>query len=175
MDLLAPSNFSDDRRHRYSLCRVLSPWLIGVRTTNESTVLFCGYNPSTADERYNDQTIRKECILAATMNVTHLVKVNLFAGVSTDPNGLVGFDDPIGPENDAVLRAAIAKADLCVAVWGAPKGRQATKTQFLEREADIQGLASWQCYGTTKDGHPRHPLYLPYRTPLERWHPISAE
>ena len=175
MDLFAPANFSDDRRHRYSLCRILGSGLKFVDAPERYVVLLCGYNPSTANESDNDQTIRKECVFAEKINATHLIKVNLFAGVSTDPNDLTAFNDPIGPENDAILRAAIATADLCVAVWGAPKGRWKTKLQFLEREDDVRVLASWQCYGTTKDGHPRHPLYLPYRTPLERWHPISTE
>ena len=172
MDLFAPANFSDDRRHRYSLSRT-----IGGRFEffKSYIVLLCGYNPSTANESDNDPTIRKELKFAMDLGATHLIKVNLFAGVATDPNDLAAFDDPIGPENDVVLRAAIATADLCVAAWGVPKGRQATKRQFLEREAYVQGLASWYCYGTTKDGHPRHPLYLPYRTPLELWRPISSE
>ena len=168
MNLFTPANFSDDRRHRYSLSRI-----IGGELFKRYVVLFCGYNPSTANERDNDPTIRRECKFAEGLNATHLLKVNLFAGVATDPNNLSAFDvDPIGPENDAVLRAAIAKADLCVAVWGVPKGRPVTKRQFLEREAVVQGLASWHCYGTTKLGHPRHPLYLPYRTSLEPWVPI---
>ena len=175
MDLSAPANFSDDRRHRYSLCRSLGPGLKWVEFPDSPVVLFCGYNPSSADERDNDQTIRKELVFAASLHAWRLIKVNLFAGVSTDPNDLAAFDDPIGPENDATLRAAIATADLCVAVWGAPKGRWKTKLQFLEREDDVRVLASWQCYGTTKGGHPRHPLYLPYRTPLERLLPISTE
>ena len=172
MDLFAPANFSDDRRHRYSLSRILVGEL---KFFKRYVVLFCGYNPSTANERDNDPTIRKECKFADNLAATHLIKMNLFAGVATDPNDLAAFDNPIGPGNDVILRAAIATADLCVAVWGAPKGRKATKVQFLERKAYVQGLASWYCYGTTKDGHPKHPLYLPYRTPLERWLPISSE
>ena len=172
MDIFAPANFSDDRRHRYSLRRIIGGEL---NFFNSYVVLLCGYNPSTANERDNDPTIRKECKFAEYLAATNMIKVNLFAGVATDPNDLSAFDDPIGSENDSVLRAAIAEADLCVAAWGAPKGCKETKVQFLEREAYVHGLASWMCYGTTKDGHPRHPLYLPYRTPLERWPPISSE
>ena len=173
MNLFAPANFSDDRRHRYSLSRILGAGLKFVDAPDRYVVLLCGYNPSTANELDSDQTIRKECKFAEDLNATHLIKVNLFAGVATEPYDLAAFDDPIGPKNNAVICEAIATADLCVAVWGVPKGRNSTRLQFLDREARVRNIASWYCYGTTKAGHPRHPLYLPYRTPLERWLPST--
>jgi hypothetical protein len=33
------------------------------------------------------------------------------------------------------------------------------------------GRELW-CLGTTQDGHPRHPLYVPGEQPFERWQPL---
>ena len=170
INLLAPATFSADRRHRYSLCRQVPLGLpFDHQAVSRRIILFCGYNPSTADERENDQTIRTELVFAAAAKASVLLKVNLFGGVSTDPDELATFEDPIGPDNDSTVRAAIAMASLCVAAWGAPKGRQATRRQFTERELLVRSQATWWCLGTTKDGHPRHPLYLSHTITLRRW------
>ena len=171
-ELFNPAVFSRDRLHRYSLSRLLTTPLFG--SGRGPVIVSCGYNPSTADELSNDQTIAKEFRFSKSLHwAMWLIKVNLFAAVSTNPDNLIGLRDPVGPDNDEWISKAITMAEetggLCIASWGAPKGKRATRDLFSKRERQVSGLAKWQCFGVTKDGHPRHPLYLPNDLQLSDW------
>ena len=161
LNLLAPANFSDDRLYRWSLSRGLNPSLF----MPGKPVLFCGYNPSTANSSDDDPTIRKDIGFAHSMMGTALIKVNLFAGVATDPDSLDELDDPVGAENDEWIRAAVEYVTLAdgilIAAWGTPKGPRAIREAFVDRELKVRGMARWMCLRMTKHGHPEHPLYLP--------------
>jgi len=126
------------------------------------TVLFCMLNPSTADDRENDPTIRRCIGFAERWGYSKLRVVNLFAARSTDPKGLRAMEDPIGEGNDDVVAAEIEKADLLVAGWGASGGMVKRKRAFLKRF----GKHEWMCLGQTVAGHPKHPLYLAKTTEL---------
>jgi len=79
---------------------------------------------------------------------------NAFAYRSTDPNVLKTLEDPVGPENDRHLQELSAGAGVVIVAWGfhgALNGRQEDVLKLLK---DPQYLA------LTKDGNPRHPLYL---------------
>lgn len=80
---------------------------------------------------------------------------NLFAYRATDPVVMKAAPEPVGPENDLVLRELARKAGVVVAAWGthgAHRGRaQAVRLM-------LPGLHYLRL---TKDGHPAHPLYLP--------------
>lgn len=106
---------------------------------------------------------------------TEAVMVNLWSYRTKDPkrlqlaacfgSGLEGGGATGGEVNDrAILRAAI-RADLVLAAWGADGGyaaRDLDVVDLLERRAPGVYL---RCFGTTKEGHPRHPLYLRRDTP----------
>lgn len=167
IDLLAPANFSEDRRHRYSLCRRLSIF-------SSRPLVSCGYNPSRAAEIDNDNTIRREISLAGRIGCGVLVKVNAFAGVATDPNDLALMEDPVGQRSDEAIRAAI---ELCrqydgilLACWGVPKGKAATRRLAMGRFREVAALTdSWTALRITKSGHPEHPLYLPGALEPQPW------
>ncbi len=146
--------FSEDRRHRYTLARM-------VRDTEPervNTVLFVCLNPSTADEVRDDPTVRRCIGYAKRWGFSRLVVCNIFALRSTDPGALYGHPDPIGTDNDRHLLGEAIRADRVVAAWGIHGGYQlrgATVLELLlELKLDVHML------GQTKDGHPRHPLYL---------------
>jgi hypothetical protein len=66
--------------------------------------------------------------------------------------------DPTGPLNDSVIRQSVTGRDV-VAAWG-------VHGDWRRRDADVIGLlrsteSVVTCLGTTKEGHPRHPLYVP--------------
>lgn len=85
--------------------------------------------------------------------------VNVFAIRSTDPREIFHVDDPVGPENQAFVEEAIINAGIIIAAWGAagPKHKWPYQKIFdAVKAADAQIY----CLGTTKDGIPRHPLYL---------------
>lgn len=114
-------------------------------------------NPSTADAGTDDATIRSCTRLSRPLG-GGLVVVNLFAHRATDPAALKAAADPVGPDNDRHLLDRAAQGLRVIAAWGSHgtllgRGEQVTA---LLREA---GFELW-CYGTTKSGQPKHPLYL---------------
>jgi hypothetical protein len=135
---------------RYSLTRE-------VALTGDGMVTFVGLNPSTADENADDPTIRRCVRFARDWGFATLKMVNLYAYRSTDPRNLrlCAPSDAIGPENDHVLSIVFGGSDLIVAAWGVRAGP--------ERVAEVMGwpIRPSVCLGLTKDGHPRHPLYVP--------------
>jgi hypothetical protein len=64
-------------------------------------------NPSTADDRRDDPTIRRCLGFARSLGYGGIHVVNLFAFRATCPRQLRAADDPVGPDNDGfILRAA---------------------------------------------------------------------
>lgn len=117
-------------------------------------VVFVMLNPSTADATLNDPTIRRCMDFARQFGAKQLTVVNLFALRATDPKVLRSHPDPVGPENDKYIDAAISSADLSIAAWG-------THGVLNGRESEVAGrYPNLRCLGITKDGHPKHPLYL---------------
>ena len=74
---------------------------------------------------------------------------------------LARIENPVGDENDRYIREAAMRAAKIVVAWGAHRtlhGRDsAVITQFCQ--------PLW-CLGTTREGHPRHPLYTKGNTAL---------
>jgi len=120
--------------------------------------MFVGLNPSTADEQGDDPTVRRCIGFARKWNFGGLILVNLFAYRSTDPACLLETDDPIGPANDSHILGSARISGRVILAWG-------TRGTFLDRDQHVLSLLPGaRCLGTTKDGHPRHPLYLPGNT-----------
>jgi len=83
-----------------------------------------------------------------------LCMTNIFGFRATDPRVMKAHPEPIGPDNDAWLARIAAGAGLVVAAWG-------THGVFMDRGRAVQSyLHNLSCLGTTKDGSPRHPLYV---------------
>jgi len=143
------SVFSEDRRYRYSLFR---KWAEG------PMVMFCGLNPSIADDSKNDPTIARCQAFAQKWGYGGLNMANLFALVSTDPKALNQVDDPVGPDNDATLLHLHKTSAKTVVAWGCKDElvhqRAIKVANILRKEKEIYALA------TCKDNCPRHPLYL---------------
>lgn len=114
-------------------------------------------NPSTADARADDATIRSCTRLSHPLG-GGLVVVNLFAWRATNPAELLDVDDPVGPDNDEHLLVRAYQGSRVIVGWGRPGtllGRGERVTRLLRRA----GFELW-CYGTTQNGQPKHPLYL---------------
>lgn len=123
-------------------------------------------NPSTADERRNDPTIER-CERRARAGGFGAFRItNLFAVRATDPREMKRHPAPIGSDNDAVLREACRWADLTLCGWGVHgvhQGRNAHVAALLRAESDLHVL------GLSRDGHPRHPLYVAYAQGPRPW------
>ena len=131
------------------------------------SALWCMLNSSTATATVNDPTVGRVIDFTRSWRYGRAVVVNLGAARSPDPSELPEFVDPIGPENDHHIRREAHNADLIVVAWGMNHkylpGRADRVIQMLR---DYGNKPLW-CLGTTADGSPQHPLYLPKTTTLE--------
>lgn len=152
--------FSDDRRYRYILWR---EWMGNELFLGNRYVMFICLNPSTADEMKDDPTVRRCKTFAQIWGFNSLCIGNLFAFRATDPKLLRVCDNPVGTLNDYWLKHYAEKADLIIAAWGA-------RGSYLARDKTVSSLlGQMKCLGTTKNGHPRHPLYVHGGAPLFRY------
>lgn len=126
-------------------------------------------NPSTADATQDDPTIRRCINFSKAWGWGSLVILNLFALRATDPAELRKADDPVGPLCDLGVKSFIGLMECgrpVVAAWG-------VNGTLLDRDKAVLAMLAArgvqvQCLGVTKDGHPKHPLYLPNGTALRR-------
>jgi len=140
------AKFSPCGNYRYELRRV---WSDGGKI-----VSFVGLNPSTADDLYDDPTIRRCIGFAKAWGFNGLTMVNLFAFRATEPADMKRCAEPIGFENDETLGKAESESIMIVAAWG-------TQGVHLNRDYAVKKmLKHLHALKLTKDGHPSHPLYL---------------
>jgi hypothetical protein len=171
---LSGAVLSQCEQYRYTLDRV---WDAG-----RPAALFVMLNPSVADASVDDPTIGRCKAFAEREGCGALTVVNLFALRSTKPGGLALHPDPVGPDNDAWVTVALAnRPSVVVAAWGAYPAAAGRKIQAIadDRAATILRILAAhdvpvKCLGTTKDGYPRHPLYVPGTQPLIAFDPRKA-
>lgn len=150
---------STDGLYRYELFR---RWADGPAAT------WIMLNPSTADAKADDPTVRRVMGFSAAFGCGACVVVNLYAWRATDPTELWKAPDPVGPRNDhylveAARRARLADAPL-VAAWGAN-----ARPDRVADVARLPGMDRMTALDTTKAGQPRHPLYLRNGLTLRPW------
>lgn len=137
-------------RYRYRLGR---EWADG------PTAVFVMLNPSTADALRDDPTIRRCLGYARAWGCGALVVTNLYAWRATDPAELWTASDPVGTDNDKYLSQAATLAADChgplIAAWGAN-----ARPDRIDAVYSIPGMGRLSALAITKDGQPRHPLYL---------------
>ena len=129
-------------------------------------------NPSTADAAVDDPTIRRCMSFARREGFGGVFVINLFAFRATSPDDMRASADPVGPDNDywtiRVLKGARAINIPILAAWGA-HGDHRSRANYVRGMANMHG-ARLTCLGTTKQGHPRHPLYVKGDQPLTHLH-----
>lgn len=154
------ATYSLCENYRYALTR---SWGTGVR------IVFVMLNPSTASEIRNDPTVERCERRARALSGGAFRVVNLFAFRATDPRDLKAAPHPIGAGNNTALRQAVDWGDLILCAWG-------VHGAHLDRGRTVEALLRAQPkplhhLGLTKDGHPRHPLYLSYAITPQPWPP----
>ena len=157
---LTDALISLDGKYRYRLSR---EW-----DASADKMTFVMLNPSTADATLDDPTIRRCMGFARRDGFGGIYVVNLYAYRATDPKDMKRAIDPVGPDNDATLRFAFARsADQgapVIAAWGTHADpRRVREVRALMGNADVYSL------GVTKEGHPKHPLYIRADQRFERW------
>lgn len=147
-DTRSEAVYSDCGAYRYRLSR---DWGTGPRLG------FILLNPSTATELRNDPTIARCEGRARRGGYGGFDVLNLFAFRATRPEDLRAAADPFGAGNTEAILAAAGAAQL-ICGWGlhgAHLGQGAAMRELLA----ARGVPLWHL-GLTKDGHPRHPLYV---------------
>jgi hypothetical protein len=148
---------SDCGKYRYLLRRT---WDHG-----KPRALIIMLNPSTADAEVDDPTIRSCARLTRELGYGSFEVINLFGLRAPDPAELEKSVDPIGARNADVGDAAINRCDIVICAWGAhPMARPRGDTM-------ISWVKGWKpaayCFGITKNGAPKHPLYVKSGTQLQ--------
>jgi hypothetical protein len=144
------AQFDASGRYRYRLTREWDAAL--------PHVTFVMLNPSTADHRQDDPTIRRCIGFARAWGYGGVEVLNLFAWRATKPKDLRKAPAPVGTANDRHLRRAARTSGAVVVAWGihgAWLNRDQSALALLRRHG-CQPL----CLGLTRDGQPRHVLYL---------------
>lgn len=145
----ADASLSECGTYRYALWRTWGPG---------RTVMWIMLNPSTADAHQDDPTVRRCQSFSREWGYDGIVVANLFALRATEPKALYKHKEPVGPDNDRVLRNLAGASDLVVAAWGTHgfyRGREASVRTMLRHQGTVV-----VCLGRTKSGSPRHPLYV---------------
>jgi hypothetical protein len=144
----------------------------GEQLGDPKACVFVMLNPSTADGEEDDPTIRRCVGYAQAWGYDRLEVLNLFAYRATDPQALLSLihtDDPVGPGNLEAFNHVIRdyKVGTIICAWGvhgAHLGQDETALGWLR---DLPRFA----LGLTKDGHPKHPLYMPKDAQPVRFRP----
>ena len=153
---------SPGRDHRLTLDRVWDNFL--------PHVLWVMLNPSKADARKDDPTIRKCIGFSDRWGYGSLSVVNLFTFRATDPRDLLATCRRYGADalnypvtSDLAFMAEVRDAHTVVVAWGAWAERPFVRERA---EAVAKAIArahdTVYCIGRTKNGHPIHPLMARY-------------
>lgn len=152
---------SDCGRYRYRLER---------QCEGDGSTAIIMVNPSTADATQNDATIRKLIGFGNRNQWGKLIVGNLFAYRATDVRQLGRITTPEGnPENDLHLLRMGREATRIIVAWG-PISKQPRYHRGRWRK--VIGLFDQPLFSIgqpAKCGHPKHPLMLPYDSPILEW------
>lgn len=157
----APSTavYSDCETYRYSLTREWDP--------SGERLVYVMLNPSKATEVDNDPTVERCERRARALGFGAFRVVNIFAIRETDPRRMRQASDPVGPDNDQILTAAVRWSHQVIAAWGTHGAHQQRGASVM---AILQQLGAPTYHlGLSKHGHPKHPLYIPYTQSPTLW------
>lgn len=156
---------SDDGVYRYRLVRCWEP--------AEDLMHVVMLNPSTADHKDDDPTIRRLIGFAKREGCGGINVMNLYAYRATEPAVLRGVVNPIGPQNRYWLRQmakeAMSQGRAVICAWGdfenALPFNMGSETMHMFRTNGV----TLKCFGMTvsRFPQPRHPLYIAADVPLQ--------
>jgi len=158
--IISTAVLSENRVYRYALYRQWEDDL--------PPLVWIGLNPSTADETVDDPTVRRVVGFSKMWGYGGVILLNLFGLRATNPKELRTASDPVGPANNTALKQICDGREVILA-WGTHgglHGRDKAVTELLQTANPRQVY----CLGRTKDGYPKHPLYLAKKTPLTEIH-----
>lgn len=159
----------------YSRCMNYRYALLRVWDTSRPIYGAIMLNPSTATEYVLDPTVTR--VLTRVRSELHegdglcayggMLVMNIFAFRATDPKDMRAAKDPIGRENNNVIKALAYRCKQVLCGWGShgsfrERGKHAEE---LLRSMHIKPLI----IAMTKCGNPVHPLYQSYEKKPKEW------
>lgn len=159
-DIERAAVLSKDGVYRYELTR---------RWSDAPLVAWVMLNPSTADADVDDPTIRRCISFTRSWDWGGIHVVNLFPVRATNPKALENHAQPFGDDNMGAVRRAIETSAFVVAAWGASVPMWGRHFQFSIMDICESLHKPLRCLGTTRNGAPRHPLYVRGDKALELW------
>jgi hypothetical protein len=154
------ATFSADGRCRYHLERTWEP--------EKGYVLYVGLNPSKAGKDTDDMTVVKgQGFARRVFGAGGTLHGNAFPYIATNPVDLVESTTRDLEENDKWLLSMARRARVVVYAWGS-FGGSLYDARFRKVESLLLPFSP-RCFGTTKDGCPRHISRIGYDTPHGPW------
>lgn len=163
MKTICDALMSRDGRYRYRLGR---HW-----DSSRPDCLFIMLNPSTADAEKNDRTITRCVAFAKSWGYGGFYVANLFAYRGHKPSEMKRAEDPVGSKNrlhvEDLAKKVSRSGGVCVAAWGR-HGRHNNQDRIVLAWLKKLGI-QLHFLALTKDGCPKHPLYLSGQLRPTRW------
>ena len=146
--MIREASFSIDKKERYSLAR---EW-----DKSKNKILYIMLNPSKADDKKDDPTIRRLINFTKKFNYGGFLVGNIFTKITPNPKE-IDKSKGISGRNLEELLKLINTVDQIVYAWG----NTIEEPQFLK-----ELVLSPKCFGKNFNGTPKHPLYLPKNSKL---------
>ena len=146
--MIREAEFSIDKKERYSLKR---EW-----DKSKNKILYIMLNPSLADDKNDDPTIRRLINFTKKFNYGGFLVGNIFTKITPNPKE-IDKSKGMSDKNFEKLLNLINKVDQIVYAWG----NTVEEPQLLK-----ELVLSPKCFGKNLNGTPKHPLYLPKNSKL---------
>ena len=143
------ADIDETGKYRYMLSR---QW-----NEKKDFVNFVLFNPSTADDKEDDRTIKACISIAENLGYGGFYVTNLFAYRTSFPKELKNFTEPEGEKNDDYIKKYANLSKDIIVAWGNHGSFKNRDKHLIDTLSEINTL---YCLGHTKKGNPRHPLYL---------------
>ena len=141
--MIRRAEFSIDKKERYSLKR---EW-----DKSKNKILYIMLNPSLADDKNDDPTIRRLINFTKKFNYGGFLVGNIFTTITPNPKE-IDKSKGMSDKNFEKLLNLINNVDKIVYAWG----NSVEEPQHLK-----ELILSPKCFGKNLNGTPKHPLYLP--------------
>lgn len=172
------ADYSEDQRHRYTLQMEYQGDLLNGDRSETMTVIL--KNPSSANEKRSDSTIRKvETFVYKRFPKTRYLNIfNIFAYRATDAIELhqlmqeKGIEEGVGSTNDAFLINLLKLTDNLIVAWGGPSAID--KKLYQSRINSVKDILKknysgpvFQVCGAKPTNEPLHGLMWGYEYELK--------
>lgn len=133
-----------------------------------------GLNLSMATPEKTDPTIKRIRKIVEKENLNGWIMINLYPMRTPKPDELpLTMDKKIAKKNIEVIKWIVQKYMIgrVYAAWGSNIEKRGYLIDECQKIVDAIP-EEWFARGTTRNGHPKHPLYVPYEEKME-WFPVQ--